>query len=78
MASKYKLTPGKEFADIERILNELSDKLTSKDNQTGSLKTYQTLGIVKKTDGSFALQVRNADGTVLETSNTTATGLKVI
>lgn len=70
MASKIRLTKGSELQDIERLLNELYDKLDSPQVVEGGTKSYQTISVVKKEDGTHAIQFRTKEGIIESASST--------
>lgn len=76
--NRWTPSKGREIEDIVSKINEIENKLISNSNQGGDLKSYQLLGTVKKDNNTVALQFKNADGSIIESDNTSATGFKVI
>ena len=70
MSSKIRLTKGNEWAEIERHLNDLFDKLASPQSVEGATKSYQDIAIVKKDDGTHAIQFRTKEGIIESASST--------
>lgn len=70
MSAKIRLTKGNELQDIEKLLNELYDKLASPPVVDGGTKNYQDISIVKKDDGTHVVQFRTKEGIVESASST--------
>jgi hypothetical protein len=64
MASKIRLTKGNEFAELEKHLNDLYDKLLSPQSVEGATKSYQDIAVVKKDDGTHVIQFRTKEGVI--------------
>ena len=75
--SRWTPSKGREIDDITDKLNELLNKLSAPTVAEGGTKSYQDIVVVKKADGTHAIQFRTKDG-IVESDSTAATGFKLL